>query len=141
MIKLSAKKRGIFKSSRSVVIAVMLGVGVVLGLVPCFGQTAKSEKVSSKDSFTMGTSAEPTSMDPAKSKDLITWMFMANTYDTLIKFDWSNQKFVPALASAWKVNENSTEVEFTIRKDITFHNSEKMTMDDVMFSLDRAFKS
>lgn len=94
-----------------------------------------------KSIFRTGTSAEPTSMDPAKSKDLITWMFVMQTYDTLIKYDYPSKKFVPALASKWVVNKDSTEVEFTIRSDISFHNGDKMTMDDVIFSLNRALKS
>lgn len=94
-----------------------------------------------KNIFRVGTSAEPTSMDPAKSKDLITWMFIMQTYDTLIKYDYPTKKFVPALAKSWTVNKDATEVEFTLRDDIYFHNGEKMTMDDVIFSLNRALKS
>lgn len=94
-----------------------------------------------KNIFRVGMSAEPTSMDPAKSKDLITWMFIMQTYDTLIKYDYPTKKFVPALAKKWVVNKNSTEVEFTIRDDVYFHNGDKMTMDDVIFSLNRALKS
>ncbi len=149
-MKLSAKR----------LVALMLVLAIAFASVACSGGTTTaaasstasssksgaasasgSEKKSTKDTFKMGMSAEPTSMDPAMSKDLITWMFMLNTYDTLIKYDWPTQKYVSALASEWKVNDNSTEVTFTIRKDITFHNGEKMTMDDVMFSLDRALKS
>jgi peptide/nickel transport system substrate-binding protein len=129
------------KVPRPLAIANALLAIMLFGLAPGSGWAAANEKASSKTSFVMGTSAEPTSMDPAKSKDLVTWMFMLNSYDTLIKFDWEAQKFVPALASEWKVNANSTEVVFTIRKDITFHNGERMTMDDVMFSLDRSLKS
>lgn len=141
MSRLISKKGSKDEGSRPLAIVFALAAILVFGLTPCFGQASKQEKVSSKDSMVFGTGAEPTSMDPAKSKDLVTWLFMLNSYDTLIKYDWPSQKFVPALASQWKLNANSTEVVFTIRNDITFHNGEKMTMDDVIFSLDRALKS
>ncbi|MEA4919492.1 MAG: ABC transporter substrate-binding protein [Clostridiaceae bacterium] len=137
-------------------VSLIMALVMMLSLVACGdnsektegGETEKSETqtptgeiVSAKDTFKLGMSAEPTSMDPAQSKDLVTWMFMLQTYDTLIKYDWEKQQYVPALASEWKVNADSTEVEFTIREDITFHNGEKMTMDDVIFSLERALNS
>ena len=99
------------------------------------------ETVSSKDTMKMGMSAEPTSTDPAQSKDLVTWMFVMQSYDTLIKFDYPTKTYVPALASDWVVNDDSTEVLFTIRDDITFHNGDPMTIEDVMFSLNRALES
>lgn len=118
-------------------VTILLAVLLLISIT----STAETAPVSSRDTFRMGMSAEPTSMDPAQSKDLITWMFMLQTYDTLIKFDWIKQEYVPALASEWAVNDDSSEVTFTIREDITFHNGEKMTMEDVIFSLERALAS
>ncbi len=140
------------KSVAKRVISTVMLLALALSLVACGEkpvappvdpnpQQPSGEIVSAKDTFAMGMSAEPTSMDPAKSKDLVTWMFILQTYDTLIKYDYATKAFVPALASEYKVNADSTEVEFTIREDIKFHNGETMTMDDVMFSLNRALES
>jgi len=122
-------------------ICVILLIGVVFSGVFQAEAASAAKAAGKRDIFRLGTSAEPTSMDPAKSKDLITWMFVMQTYDTLIKYDYQSKKIVPALAKKWSVNKNSTEVEFTIRDDIFFHNGKKMTMDDVIFSLNRALKS
>lgn len=143
------------------VISVFLSAAMVLSMAACGGNGAGAdnppaaaesgaeasgtnpdgETISSKDTMKIGMSAEPTSMDPAQSKDLITWMFVLQSYDTLIKFDWPTQQYIPAIASAWEVNEDSTEVTFTIRDDIKFQNGDTLTMEDVMFSLNRAFES
>ncbi|MDR3259957.1 MAG: ABC transporter substrate-binding protein [Fusobacteriaceae bacterium] len=120
---------------------------LVLLLMTCLFLTAKTESKSKtptaklRTDLHMGMSAEPTSMDPSRSKDLITWIFIMQSYDTLIKYNIETKEFIPALASAWEVNEDSTEVLFTIRDDIKFQNGDKMTIDDVLFSLNRALKS
>lgn len=100
-----------------------------------------AESVSTKSDFKMGMSAEPTSMDPAQSKDLITWMFIMQTYDTLVKYDWATKEYIPAIASKWQISDDAKEITFTIRDDVTFHNGDKMTMDDVLYSLNRALAS
>jgi peptide/nickel transport system substrate-binding protein len=110
-------------------------------LTACFFMAGGALFAKTRTDFHLGMSAEPTSMDPAKSKDLITWIFIMQSYDTLIKYDQIKQEFIPALASSWEVNADSTEVLFTLRDDITFHNGDKMTADDVLFSLNRALQS
>jgi len=114
---------------------------LVLLLVACAFLTGGVLNAKGRTDFKMGMSAEPTSMDPAKSKDLITWIFILQTYDTLIKYDQEKRVFIPALASSWKVSDDSKEVLFTLRDDIKFQNGDKMTADDVLFSLNRALKS
>ncbi|MDL2327417.1 ABC transporter substrate-binding protein [Ruminococcaceae bacterium OttesenSCG-928-A11] len=141
-------------------IALLLALVALVGLVACGGDSsgaastpagstggttstpaATGDGTSAKDTFKMGMSAEPTSMDPATAKDMVTWMFVMQSYDTLIKYDTATQTFVPGLASEWKVNEDSSEVEFTLRDGVTFQNGDPMTMDDVLFSLNRALTS
>ncbi len=129
----------------------VLALGVLAGCgggsnTPSGNAPASSGKygsygASAKDTLKNGSSAEPTSMDPAKSKDLVTWMYVLQVYDTLVKYDYPTKSFVPALAKEWKVNDDSTEVLFTLRDDITFHNGDKLTVDGAVWSLQRALES
>lgn len=134
-------------STRRIFALLLAVVFAVTALVGCgkssTAGTASSagQEGDSKTTFHMGMSAEPTSMDPAKCKDLITRLFIMQVYDPLLKFDWEKQEYVPAIASEWEVNEDSSEVLFTIRDDLKFHNGDTLTVDDVMFSLERGLAS
>ena len=134
------------RRTMALLVAVML---VAAALAGCGGSTGSAASGSGaggdsgtpRTHFHMGMSAEPTSMDPAECKDLITRIFIMQVYDPLLKFDWETQEYVPAIASEWQVNEDSSEVVFTIRNDIKFHNGDTLTVDDVIFSLERGLAS
>ena len=80
------------------------------------GETAApgEEKLSSRDTLNMACKSEPTSLDPAQTKDLVTWMFMYNVSDPLLYFNWETQEYEGAVATDWEPNEDGTEWTFTI---------------------------
>jgi len=49
-------------------------------------------------------------------------------------------KFIPGLATSWKVSPDGKEVEFTLRKDVKFHNGDLFTAKDVQFSHERGLQ-
>ncbi|CAH0319337.1 ABC transporter substrate-binding protein [Peribacillus simplex] len=60
--------------------------------------------------------------------------FLRNSFlfDTLT---WKDDTgVIPWLASSWKVSEDNLEYTFTLEKDVTFHDGESLTADDVVFS-------
>ncbi|MBS6952811.1 MAG: ABC transporter substrate-binding protein [Enterocloster asparagiformis] len=99
------------------------------------------EKLSSRDTLNMACKSEPTSLDPAQTKDLVTWMFMYNVSDSLLYFNWETQEYEPAIATEWTESDDGMEYNFTIREGVKFHNGDTMTTDDVVFSLNRAIAS
>ena len=54
-------------------------------------------------------------------------------YETLVTLD-DNLEIAPGVASSWK-RLAPTRYQFTLRKNIRFHNSESLTAEDVVFSL------
>lgn len=64
-------------------------------------------------------------------------------YDRLIEYSDDAQDYVPALATAWEVNEDSTEYVFTLRTDVEFHHTDYFTptrtlnAHDVVFTFQR----
>lgn len=102
---------------------------------------AGEEKLSSRDTLNMACKSEPTSLDPAQTKDMVTWAFMYNVSDALIYFNWETQEYEPAIATEWTVSDDGLEYTFTIRDGVKFHNGDTMTVDDVVFSLNRAIES
>jgi len=97
--------------------------------------------VSAKDSVTIRIGAEPMALLPAamndKNAELITEQVLEPLFYTT--FDG---KVVPCLATEWKYgNDEQTELLITLRDDVYFHNGEKMTADDVVFSYNTSIKA
>jgi peptide/nickel transport system substrate-binding protein len=57
-------------------------------------------------------------------------------YEALLDID-SNLQIVPQLAVAWKPLDPTTW-EFVRRRDVSFHDSTPLTVDDIVFSIERA---
>jgi peptide/nickel transport system substrate-binding protein len=98
------------------------------------------EEAAVKDSLTVGVVAEPTTLDPSKGNDLLTFTLQYQPFDTLIKED-QDGNLVPQLAEDWEANEDGTEITFHLKEGVKFHNGETMTADDVVFSFNRAMES
>jgi peptide/nickel transport system substrate-binding protein len=75
------------------------------------------------------------SMDPHKINDMISMSVAAAVYDTLLTRDASGA-IAPNLATSWKAVDDQTW-RFELRKDVTFHNGEKLTAETVKANWDR----
>jgi peptide/nickel transport system substrate-binding protein len=74
---------------------------------------------------------------PASSADTIGWSLNA-FLSTLYDFDTVNPgKYLPSLAKSYETNDMQT-ITFNLRDDVYFHTGEKLTADDVAFTIDRA---
>ncbi|QEP30641.1 ABC transporter substrate-binding protein [Pukyongiella litopenaei] len=58
-----------------------------------------------------------------------------NVWDTLIYTNTETGEFEPLLAATWEWI-SPTELRFTLRKDVTFHNGEPFNADDVVYTVD-----
>lgn len=60
-----------------------------------------------------------------------------NVFDYLIMRDWENEgEYMPHLAEEWEQIDDVTW-KFTLRDDVYFHNGDKLTAEDVKFTLER----
>ena len=50
-------------------------------------------------------------------------------------------KFIPGLATSWKISPDGKEIDFFLRKGVKFHNGDPFTAKDVQFSHERGLKS
>lgn len=78
--------------------------------------------------------SDPTTFDPHKSNDgfsLITWRQM---YNTLVTLDTSTREVLPSLAQDWEYLDDRT-LRMYLRDDVTFHDGQPLTAEDVVFSL------
>jgi peptide/nickel transport system substrate-binding protein len=61
----------------------------------------------------------------------------ANVYESLVYYNSRTFEVEPVLATAWR-EVSPTQVRFTLRQGVKFHDGSTMTADDVVFSLTRA---
>ncbi len=96
------------------------------------GQSVKSVK----DNMVIGLTEEPGALDPTHSTLSSNGQVGSNIYDTLFVKDPATGKDLPSLATSYKKIDDLT-YQISIRKDVTFHNGEKLTANDVLFTITR----
>jgi ABC-type transport system substrate-binding protein len=86
--------------------------------------------------FRWANDGDPTTMDPQARSDLFVSSFDFNMYEALVRRD-RNLRLEPALATEW-ANINPTTWRFKLRHAVTFHDGTPLTVEDVLFSYQRA---
>ena len=77
-------------------------------------------------------------IDPASAYEFSSGEYVANTYDTLVRYDATDTTVLsPALATDWTVDADTKTVVFTLRDGVTFHSGNPLTGKDVVGSWTR----
>lgn len=92
--------------------------------------------VSAQETINIAVPTDPDSLDPARAIAAATAEIAFNVYEGLVK-STSGGSVVGALATHWEIDETLTEYTFYLR-DAYFHNGQKVTAEDVVYSLERA---
>src|SRR5439155_10004868 len=110
--------------------------GLVLGglllLVPCADAAPEGQ-------LTWGVhiTLAPTWLDPAETPGIITpFMLMYALHDGMAKAMPDNS-MAPGLATSWTASKDGLTYDFTLRKNVRFHNGDVLTSEDVKFSFER----
>jgi peptide/nickel transport system substrate-binding protein len=87
--------------------------------------------------YVIAVAGDPTTMDTHKSfggsQNWVWW----NIGASLIIQDPDTGELVPYLAESWKVAEDGLSYEFTLRKDVKFHDGAPLTAEDYVFTFQR----
>lgn len=86
-----------------------------------------------KDNLTVTLSGEPTTLNPHAIGQLNAYIVNYCIYDTLLKKD-AEGKILPNVAKEYEPIDD-THIRFRIRDDIMFSNGEKLTAEDVLFTI------
>ncbi|MGO4725678.1 MULTISPECIES: ABC transporter substrate-binding protein [unclassified Inquilinus] len=106
-------------------------VGIALGAMMLAAAPAWADK----DRFVVDLVNEPSSLDPQLQWNPDSYYVYRNVFDNLVTRDDAG-KIAPEVATSWKY-VSDTEIEFQIRDDITFHDGQKLTAEDVAYSVRR----
>lgn len=90
-----------------------------------------------RDEMIIGVQGLPDTIDPPRSMGNVGTRVVYTPYDTLIRRDFlNNNEHVPSLAVSWE-RLSDLELELSLREDVTFHNGDPFTADDVVFTFER----
>lgn len=95
-----------------------------------------SSKAENKDTLVVAVSTEPTSLDPQYNSLIAGMTIERQIYDTLVTMNPDTGEIEPCLASEWEWEDDLT-LNMTLRSDVVFQNGEKMTAEDVVFTIKR----
>ena len=104
-------------------------------LTACGGNSDNGGDTAEKDTFTIALDSDIVKLDPAFAYDFTTNPVVNQITQGLLTFD-ENNELQPMLASSWEQTDDVTYV-YQIRDDVTFSDGSAMTMEDVLFSLER----
>jgi peptide/nickel transport system substrate-binding protein len=91
--------------------------------------------VQAKEMIVIDFVGEPNSLDPHVQWNPDSFNVYRNIFDNLLTRDDSGE-IAPQIATEWNYLSD-TQIEFKIRDDVTFHDGEKLTAEDVVFSVKR----
>jgi peptide/nickel transport system substrate-binding protein len=89
--------------------------------------------------FTMARNEEPLSLDPIVPSDNGSIWVIYQIFDQLTTVNEDSSGIAPSLAESWEISSDGTVYTFAIKQGVTFHDGSPMTIDDVVFSLQRVF--
>ena len=91
-----------------------------------------------RDVLTVAISAEPATLNPYDASTDPTFQVSEPIFESLLVAE--DGEYKPFLAKSYEIVDDLT-IRFDLRDDVYFHNGEKMTADDVVFSLGYAAES
>ncbi len=108
-------------------------IAVLLCLVLCLGLLAGCGKTAS-DTLTLGLEQDIDNFDPfTNQQNPFVRIINFNCYETLFHYD-EDMKLVMDLATEYKQVDDTTYT-FKLREGVTFHNGEKFTANDVIYTI------
>ncbi len=88
--------------------------------------------------FRLADTRKPATLDPADLKEAQKIFMGTQVFNGLIAVvPGTLDEFYPDLAERWEESADKTVYTFYIRKGVKFHNGREMTVDDVLYSLNR----
>ena len=101
-----------------------------------FGNVLAFAAPRDNDTFIVALRAEPATLDPHNSTALANFAVQRVVYDNLVQ-QGPDGEILPALAEKWEVIDDLT-VRFYLRDGVFFSNGDKLTAEDVRYSLERS---
>ena len=94
------------------IFSLLMVLTLAVGISACgSGTTGKEENAgesASRDDVIFSISSDTTSLDPAETKDTVSYLVIFQMFDTLVREE-PDGTIAPALAESWEWNDDNTE--------------------------------
>jgi peptide/nickel transport system substrate-binding protein len=134
----------LFKSTALILVITMILSGCAAGkksstTTPAEGQTPTAtdapKERTIKDTIKVAHWEEPATLDPQASNKVSYFLVQEQIFNYLVHEDVKGN-YTQELAESWEYIDDLT-LRFKLRTDVLFHNGEKLTAEDVKFSIAR----
>ncbi|HEX2966653.1 MAG TPA: ABC transporter substrate-binding protein [Syntrophorhabdaceae bacterium] len=121
----------------TVLVSTILTIASFLLGITVYGAASPPVSGSITKKLIIVTPTEPDTLDLNSSKmDGAAAPIAENITERLVAIT-NDGKFVPGLASSWKISPDGKEIDFFLKKGVKFHNGDPFTAKDVLFSHER----
>ena len=118
------------------VISLFLAILMALSLVAC-GDKGNEGTGEIKDRLVIANGNMLSILDTHNNNDLWCGHTYSLVHSALVNIDYQTNKMEPELAKTWSYDPATMTYTFELRDDVTFHNGEKFTADDVIYTFNR----
>jgi peptide/nickel transport system substrate-binding protein len=115
--------------SRRYLLAVTGTFALMSGVPATFAQDS--------DTLVIARSMDVNSLDPARAFCDTCQIYLSATYETLVTLAPDNPSLVPALATSWDINPETTQFTFHLTPEAVFADGSPVEAKDVAWSLQR----
>lgn len=117
---------------RRFITAILVAMCFVFGLGASEALAAKKDTLNFRLLFNASTTSPYTHFNDTD------WWWQAGVYEPLVWLNDAKGAFEPRLAKEWSMSDDGLTYTFKLRDDVYFHNGEKMTASDCVFSYNLA---
>lgn len=127
--------------------ALMLAAAMMLTMTACGGDGGTSSGGGgssgggeTKDTLVIGHYGDTPNFDTHNNLNDNGMRINMIIYDPLVRMDSETYEIQPCIAKSWTVSDDGTEYTFAIKSGVKFSDGTDMTVDDVVFSLQRGME-
>jgi ABC-type transport system substrate-binding protein len=126
---------------RRAVLRLMAAAGTLTAwhLIPGLGGAQRAAAAAKGGTLTCGWAGvgEISTLDPAQINQVLQFQISSNVLSGLTHI---NAALIAQgdLAESWTVSDDGTEYKFKLREGVSFHNGDRLTADDVLFTYQRS---
>lgn len=88
------------------------------------------------DTLLVGTSVEPSTLDPHIHSNVSTRFMLQNIYRGLVGYNLDGE-IQCEVADSYEISDDNLTYTFTLKDNVTFHDGTPVTAEDVKYSFDR----
>ncbi len=111
-------------------------VNLVLLMSLLVGAVSVASAQEDDNTLIMARAVDATGLDPHTQTAFASLRLLELVYEPLVTTD-QNLEIAPALATDWEFSDDATQLTFTLREGVTFHDGSDFTSEDVKASFER----